>query len=426
MKLRVLAFALAILAFFLFVGSPFQQSANALVGVDDALIAVIIAALAAVGITFVTSAAYSASRGYVADLMTDYAIANNTTVRDQFRNVQIGSNSLGKLLTNNRFVVYIQGFAAYLIQRFGLIDNKVVHVVSPGTSINGVTAYTLPLSFSGYYDYEYEFTLVTSDVPVFAFSVYADDGSPYPTLYLFANQQAVVSRYSYNQYGNWTQEFVLARNTSWALPYVSYTNTDIGAGSGLIQVDYLDLLDAIGADKDVDINNIGTQIDIYTREINLPYDDSSYTEGDGAVIDVGADWGDSYWDITGDVIPDEFSDGNVGESTMTYEGDAAIENQVEDTPSQSISQEVEDYQVTGLSSVFPFCIPFDMYNFVSCLAAEPVAPSFIWRFYVPGICDETIVIDLSDFDQAAQILRTMELLLFCVGLAFVTRKMIRG
>jgi hypothetical protein len=83
--------------------------------------------------------------------------------------------------------------------------------------------------------------------------------------------------------------------------------------------------------------------------------------------------------------------------------------------------------IPGLSEVFPFCIPFDIYKFLSALAADPVAPHFEWRFYVPGICDETIVIDLAEFNTIAQILRTMELLAFIVGLAFVTRsKMIRS
>lgn len=82
--------------------------------------------------------------------------------------------------------------------------------------------------------------------------------------------------------------------------------------------------------------------------------------------------------------------------------------------------------VEGLAQVFPFCIPFDLYNFFAVLAAEPVAPSFDWRFYVPGLVDETITIDFSPFETAAQILRIMELLLFCVGLAFETRKIIRS
>ena len=156
-----------------------------------------------------------------------------------------------------------------------------------------------------------------------------------------------------------------------------------------------------------------------------PADDPAYTDGDGAVIDVNGLWGKSYTDVLDD-MEDDLTGGLPIEADITYEGEDEVAEQVEDTISQQISQEASDYQTPGLQSVFPFCIPFDLYNFVACLAADPVAPSFTWRFYVPGICDESIEIDLSEFDAAAQILRTMELLLFCVGLAFVTRKIIRG
>lgn len=80
----------------------------------------------------------------------------------------------------------------------------------------------------------------------------------------------------------------------------------------------------------------------------------------------------------------------------------------------------------GLDSIFPFCIPFDIYHFFEALAADPVAPHFEWRMYVDGLVDYTFTIDLEQFNTVAQILRTMELLAFCVGLAFVTRSLIRG
>ena len=66
MKRKVIALILALLAFFLFVGSPFQQSAQAVVLVDDALIVILVAALAACGITFVTSGAFETTEQQVA------------------------------------------------------------------------------------------------------------------------------------------------------------------------------------------------------------------------------------------------------------------------------------------------------------------------------------------------------------------------
>lgn len=77
-------------------------------------------------------------------------------------------------------------------------------------------------------------------------------------------------------------------------------------------------------------------------------------------------------------------------------------------------------------NVFPFCVPFDLIDFLGILAAEPEAPKFTWRFYAPPVVDEEIEIDLSVFDTVASIMRTMELLAFCVGLILLTRNIIRG
>ena len=79
-----------------------------------------------------------------------------------------------------------------------------------------------------------------------------------------------------------------------------------------------------------------------------------------------------------------------------------------------------------LKQYFPFCIPFDLHAFFTCLNAEPVAPVIEWIIPLPGGKTYPFEIDLSAFDSVAQILRRMQLLLFCVGLAFKTRDLIKG
>lgn len=79
----------------------------------------------------------------------------------------------------------------------------------------------------------------------------------------------------------------------------------------------------------------------------------------------------------------------------------------------------------SLRDVFPFCIPFDIYDFFSALVANREAPHFQWELNVPNVVDYTFDIDLSDFETVAVILRTMELLAFCVGLALATRNLIK-
>ena len=79
-----------------------------------------------------------------------------------------------------------------------------------------------------------------------------------------------------------------------------------------------------------------------------------------------------------------------------------------------------------LQEIFPFCIPFDLYAFLSCLNAAPVAPVISWELASPGGRSYPIEIDLSPFNSVAQLLRRLQLLLFIVGLAIKTRDLIKG
>lgn len=80
-----------------------------------------------------------------------------------------------------------------------------------------------------------------------------------------------------------------------------------------------------------------------------------------------------------------------------------------------------------LKDIFPFCVPFDVFDIVKNLQAGREAPSFSYEFKFDKIgLDYTFNINLSEFDTVAAILRTMELIAFCVGLALITRQIIRS
>lgn len=72
------------------------------------------------------------------------------------------------------------------------------------------------------------------------------------------------------------------------------------------------------------------------------------------------------------------------------------------------------------TTVFPFCIPFDIFKFIALLSASPQAPKFTWNYNLMGV-KGSLVIDLKQFDEIAKICRNMMNLLFIVGLAMVTR-----
>lgn len=88
------------------------------------------------------------------------------------------------------------------------------------------------------------------------------------------------------------------------------------------------------------------------------------------------------------------------------------------------------YTIAGLEKMFPFCLPFDLIDFIKVLDAPAEAPKFTIPFKYPtrsGMATYDIVIDLSSFNSVAELLRDMECLAFIVGLIMITRsRMIRG
>lgn len=137
----------------------------------------------------------------------------------------------------------------------------------------------------------------------------------------------------------------------------------------------------------------------------------------------------------------------VGVLDEVYGDDTTAENPYTGTQSGTLSQSgvisnidttlnpvLDDYkaetevngQHVGLGDVFPFCIPFDIYDMLKGLAANRQAPHFEWNLKYKDLVDYTFVIDFEQFETVAVVLRTLELLAFCVGLAFVTRHLLRS
>lgn len=82
-----------------------------------------------------------------------------------------------------------------------------------------------------------------------------------------------------------------------------------------------------------------------------------------------------------------------------------------------------------LRKLFPFCIPFDIVDAMKVLNAPAVAPRFslpIKMDYGKLHINQEFVIDMSRFDGIIRIFRVGETILFIIGLAFVTRKLIGG
>lgn len=109
--------------------------------------------------------------------------------------------------------------------------------------------------------------------------------------------------------------------------------------------------------------------------------------------------------------------------------DTPIDKVVPPIDGSDTSSDRNNYTLSGLTELFPFCIPFDLVSMFQTLKADAVAPCFKWKFvyYVDGEKKaEDIVLDLSKFNKVAEILRMMELLAFMIALTIKTRDLIRG
>ena len=109
--------------------------------------------------------------------------------------------------------------------------------------------------------------------------------------------------------------------------------------------------------------------------------------------------------------------------------DTPIDKVVPPIDGSDTSSDRNNYTLSGLTELFPFCIPFDLVMLFQTLKADAVAPCFTWKFvyYVDGEKKvEDIVLDLSKFNKVAEIVRMMELLAFMIALTIKTRDLIRG
>lgn len=99
----------------------------------------------------------------------------------------------------------------------------------------------------------------------------------------------------------------------------------------------------------------------------------------------------------------------------------------------TLEDEVENNKVngafvlTGLQKVFPFCIPFDLYAFITLLEELPVAPVIQYPIYNPVTdSNEIITIDFSTWESVVILFRYIFDFLFIIGLLLMARALIGG
>lgn len=203
-------------------------------------------------------------------------------------------------------------------------------------------------------------------------------------------------------------------NYQWGFSPDKYYDIDTGVYTGAIaSYDFektnTDASDLVGNNVDVDdVDAVDTSVSIdNTKDLT----DSKVDAIDKTTADV-IDSANDKADTKDDAKDDADTDTDTKEDIKT---------------DVDVPDDMKDY-TPKLIDLFPFCIPFDIYRFLKCLAADPEAPVIDFPLITEnsfGIPPYTLHLDFSKFDDVAKILRTMELLGFCVGLAFVTNNLIK-
>lgn len=419
---RIGTFVLALVFLFCVFAVPLVQPAHALAGVI--VIGAVISVMALAGITLAAAGITSAQlQDWVGGKLDDWAAARGSTVDQLISTSLIGTTINGMLMVGKSAADGINDFITWLRSETGLGDNDSVSIIESGgldlseyfnISIPGtasVSQNVITFNQSSYSSQSVSFTSKTANTSVIEYDISfnatqnSNAGNLYPTIAIRVNDPAAYSEMD-NCYrdGNFLKAtftngqsngsaHVVLQSTGFSISYV-YSRGTVTISNILI--------------NDTQAGQPNQSLELQTGVITYP----QVNQDEKIFLDVGALPGSTVTEVTSGVIDDVITD------TLTVSGTVA-----EEEPEYVIEGATPVY---GLEDVFPFCIPFDLYDFVGCLAAEPVAPHFEWRLYVENLVDYTFVVDFEDFETVAQILRTMELLLFIIGLAMVTRHILRS
>lgn len=200
-------------------------------------------------------------------------------------------------------------------------------------------------------------------------------------------------------------------------PAYDYTEDEVPADIGTVIINGIEY----------PINDDGTvTIDGVTYTIN---DDGSLTVGDDTYY---PDYDLPVYDDT--AIIDLLNDilGTLDDATIPSD-DTSTKDIIEGATPIAISD--SDFSKLtmdkSISTVFPFCIPFDFYNGLKLLATKPVAPRFEVPFEIPQYGSfpgfkKMIVVDFAEYEKYFYVVRWGMFAISMFGMCFLTFKIVKG
>lgn len=381
---------------------PASQPAKAVV-VSTVIIGTVIAAMAAAGIGLSVSGITSTQLSdWVSGKLQSWATSLGGSVEDHINGNLITTTASGIISIGTSAANSIAQFLGWLQTDESLTDNSQNTIIESSTTVLGYQYAASPFTFELTH---YGDVFQCNEPGVLGCVI----GSPNRLEFFMISQNPT---WLYTNYESTFQATGISLGNGY---YYRTTGSNPVTSTRALKPQYypywhsFTVNDFVSGFSPSEIGSTGSLV-IDTGVITIPTIDTNAQ--DKWFLDVGADPGTTIETATDGVIADTIS------GDLTVSGEVA-----EEEPEFEITGPVA---VTGITEVFPFCIPFDLAAFATCLVADPVCPHFEIPFVIPGLVDYTFVIDLSAFETVAQILRTMELLLFCVGLAFVTRKLLRS
>lgn len=373
----------------------------------------------------------------------------NNYILDQANILQNGSISISKK-------------AGQLVQRFcnWLFDNNEVI----DTEVGSISDYNAHFSLSGNFIQNGNGIKVNDSTSAYGLQFYTTNDGHYRCCVYRSVEEGPFDTTSYSLNGNYTSEYssILYGDYYYVvrgITYITSNQSNTIANNSLLPYigefdslqEFLTLFNAqsistdtiTGSESDYDVsknvlNPADNETIVITPNINIPVpvdkdvtiDVNEYLDIIKDLIDgVADDVISAIDDVTGVPITIEFDPTQDWDPTIELEDNTDLP--VEDDRTPVVPDELipVDYDLEplkfDLKGFFPFCIPWDIKDMLSKLNASPVAPSYTVNWYIP-IVNETLTftIDLSPYNDVADILRKMEVLAFCIGLALITRQMI--
>lgn len=184
------------------------------------------------------------------------------------------------------------------------------------------------------------------------------------------------------------------------------------------------LLSAMQSQNEILMNILGVTTDIYNVVSSKDNeDDTNYT-----IADLQPHFNKCFTAVKNMVLYGESSFEDVGtQSVMNVDNDVGIAVYADDSENH-----VKDYH-NGLLGKFPFCVPYQLYEWLQVLQADPKTPEFTYDygymlkyFGVSSDTDTTIKFDLSQYDDWAKNARSFLKLSFTLAVAVGTYRKFKG